>query len=61
MRTREKQRILRRFMRGESVASLARWYFSSVKWVPYPNETIENILREGLAGKFDAKPKAGAK
>ena len=53
MRQREKARIWRRFMAGESVSSLARWYFRTVKWVPYPSETIEDVLRDGLAGKFD--------
>jgi hypothetical protein len=52
MRTREKQRIFKRFMAGESGASLVTggWV---VSW-----SQLESILREGLAGKLDGKPKA---
>jgi hypothetical protein len=56
MRTREKARIWRRFMAGESVQTLGDWYFTNIGWVAFPNEIVENILREGMAGKFDPLP-----
>ena len=53
MRTRDKQRIWRRFAAGESCESLVTggWV---VSW-----SQLESILREGLAGKLDAKSKIG--
>lgn len=50
MRTREKASIFRRFMAGESGQSLVTggWV---VSW-----PQLEDILREGLAGKFDPVP-----
>jgi len=50
MRTREKARIWRRFMAGESVWRL----MTSVKAVG--QYEIEAIIREGARGKFDAVP-----
>jgi len=50
MRTREKARIWRRFMAGESVFELQHdWGKHAFKEAV----TIENIIREGAAGKFD--------
>ena len=50
MRTRDKARICRRFMAGESGQSLVTggWVIS------WPQ--LEDILREGLAGKLDPLP-----
>jgi hypothetical protein len=54
MRTRDKQRIFRRFMRGESVASLALDMPYRVNGEGYYYEQdVEAILREGLDGAFD--------
>jgi hypothetical protein len=53
MRTREKARIWRRFMAGESVFELQH------DWGKYAFKeasTIEAIIREGAAGKFDPLP-----
>ena len=43
-------------MAGESVQTLGDWFFKNVDWVAFPNEIVENILREGMAGKFDPLP-----
>jgi len=50
MRTREKARIWRRFMAGESSVSLLTggWVKSLFEFDP--------IIREGATGKFDAVP-----
>jgi len=53
MRTREKARVWRRFMAGESGASLVTGG-RVVSW-----SQLESILREGLAGKLDAPRKSG--
>jgi hypothetical protein len=54
MRTRDKQRIFKRFMAGESVFRIAH-----DPAILSDETTIESILREGLAGKLDGKAKAG--
>jgi hypothetical protein len=59
MRAREKARILRRFMRGEGV-EFQSWN-ARIKGKFLSHEMIEAVLREGLAGRFDGKPKAGAR
>jgi hypothetical protein len=53
MRTREKAKIWRRFMAGESVDELQHdWGRHAFKEAV----TIEAIIREGAAGKFDDVP-----
>jgi hypothetical protein len=53
MRTREKARIWRRFMAGESVYDLQHdWGKHAFKEAV----TIESIIREGATGKFDPLP-----
>jgi hypothetical protein len=53
MRTREKARIWRRFMAGESVMQI--FDTDRIPIIASPYE-IENIIREGARGKFDAVP-----
>jgi len=50
MRTRDKQRIWRRFMAGESGASLVTGG-RVVSW-----SQLEEVLREGATGKLDPIP-----
>jgi hypothetical protein len=50
MRTREKVRIWRRFIAGESLVDLSSNWGRTVYIEPW---IIENVLREGLDGKFD--------
>ena len=57
MRTREKARIWRRFMAGESVAEISYGMKQPRTWEE-KHDLIESILREGLAGKPDTKPKS---
>jgi hypothetical protein len=59
MRTREKARIWRRFMAGESVINLA-WTLPTNPNGYRENERIrdvESVLREGAIGKFDKEKK----
>jgi hypothetical protein len=51
MRRREKARIFRRFMRGESCIVILRWAAINHKLLSMG--MIEGILREGLDGAFD--------
>jgi len=53
MRTREKARIWRRFMAGESVMQI--FDTDRIPIIASPYE-IEAIIREGAAGKFDDVP-----
>jgi hypothetical protein len=53
MRTREKARIFRRFMKGESVMQIFNTDRKQIIASPYE---IEAIIREGARGKFDAVP-----
>ena len=55
MRTRDKQRIFRRFMAGEPVSEIASGLKTTCS-IHHERETIENILREGATGKFDPLP-----
>jgi len=57
MRTRDKQRIFKRFMAGEGVCDIWRDYLR--KGNRLSALSIESILREGLAGKLDAPRKSG--
>jgi len=57
MRTREKQRIFKRFMAGESVATICHFLAVKRKYPYCPAYEIESVLREGLAGKLDGKAK----
>ena len=53
MRQRDKQRIFRRFMAGESVFNLQHdWGKHAFKEA----STIEDIIREGATGKLDPLP-----
>jgi hypothetical protein len=54
MRTREKARIWRRFMAGESVYDLSYCMWSRNVNIKFAD--IESIIREGATGKFDAVP-----
>jgi hypothetical protein len=54
MRTRDKQRTFKRFMAGESVCDLA--YGLWARNISIGMKEIEDILREGLAGKLDPLP-----
>jgi len=53
MRTREKARIWRRFMAGESVMQIFDTDRKQIIASPYE---IEAIIREGATGKFDPLP-----
>ena len=53
MRTREKARIWRRFMAGESVATICHFEAPKRRLGYCPAYEIEAVLREGLSGKFD--------
>jgi uncharacterized protein YggE len=55
MRQREKARIWRRFMAGESVAEISYRMKQPRTWEEKHN-LIESILREGLRGAFDPLP-----
>jgi hypothetical protein len=55
MRTREKARIWRRFIKGESVAEIS--YSMNYPYAREEKHTIiEAIIREGARGKFDPLP-----
>ena len=54
MRTRERQRIYRRFMRGESVTRLAGAYIDRDGVYNGNPLQIESIIREGTAKGWDS-------
>jgi len=55
MRQREKARIWRRFMAGERVAVIRNDIELKTGFIT-PDYAIENIIREGAAGKLDPLP-----
>jgi hypothetical protein len=55
MRTRDKQRIFRRFMAGDCVAQISARMKHPYAWEE-KHAIIEAVLREGATGKFAALP-----